>query len=146
MSAGDDLLAPRTTQYCEVMAWVSDTLQRSICGTWHSRRSQQCDCVCCRCTLWVRVGFQLLLKLACCPGRPTPPLLPCPCLQVHADDHKVDQQRISFTRPDGSHGGITVSQTHMAYRLTANTAVGATAASVTDRECICLAGGALLFG
>jgi hypothetical protein len=59
-------------------------------------------------------------------------MLLLPASQVHADDRMVQQQRISFKRPDGSAGSITLAQPHLMYRLTSDVGVGATAADVTQ--------------
>jgi hypothetical protein len=46
------------------------------------------------------------------------------------------QSRITFSRPDGTQGSITVSPAHSVYRLVAPVrAEAATAASVDAREC-----------
>lgn len=58
--------------------------------------------------------------------------------QVHADDTTIRQQRISFTRPDGTPGSITLARPHLVYTLGRSGAVaahlGKTAASVDACE------------
>lgn len=58
----------------------------------------------------------------------------CPHMQVHADSVTVQQQRLSFSRPDGSSGNITVTPTHLVYKLTGNTPLTHSAGSVNACE------------
>lgn len=54
-------------------------------------------------------------------------------LQIHADPIADKQQCISYNRPDGSTGSITVSDTHLVYKLTATEESSvATASSVAE--------------
>jgi hypothetical protein len=57
-----------------------------------------------------------------------------PSLQVHADSVTVQQQRLSFSRPDGSSGSITVTPTHLVYKLTGDTPLTHSAGSVNACE------------
>jgi hypothetical protein len=67
----------------------------------------------------------LCLLLLCCAA---------PSLQVHADSVTVEQQRLSFSRPDGSSGSITVTPTHLVYKLTGDTHLTTSAGSVNACE------------
>lgn len=62
----------------------------------------------------------------------------CDSVQAHASDASVGQQRISFKRPDGSAGSITLAETHLVYKLDNKAAPGTSAASVQARELVLL--------
>jgi hypothetical protein len=56
-------------------------------------------------------------------------------LQAHAESGMVRHHRLSFTRPSGTVGSLTMSSLHMAVRLT-SAAAGDKADNVATCECL----------